>query len=208
MSIIALFGLHEPIDVIDIKCTSLDVYTKTKSLVKVSKSMSQCVNDLRPKYGIAFCTSNAYWTPKYPIMQNKNTEAHYISLLIFKLLNITVQYLLNDAPFSRMLHGILEDIQIGTPSIDQIFHQFWSCSELDLITKFDLYPTCSYASFPQKTIATGIACQHRTLTPPEISSCPAFGLACVLMLRPISPKIVIFLDFWGWNIPRFTLLYL
>ena len=39
------------------------------------------------------------------------------------------------------------------------------------------------------------ACQQRTLTPPDTWSCPTLGLASVLMLRPISPELVLFLDF-------------
>ena len=40
------------------------------------------------------------------------------------------------------------------------------------------------------------ACQKRTLTPPDTWSCPTLGLACVLMLRPISTEQVLFSDFW------------
>ena len=32
-------------------------------------------------------------------------------------------------------------------------------------------------------------------------SCPTLGLACVLMSRPISPGLVLFLDFLVSNIP-------
>ena len=32
--------------------------------------------------------------------------------------------------------------------------------------------------------------------------CHIFGLACVLMLRPISPKLVLFTDVWVSTIPR------
>ena len=39
------------------------------------------------------------------------------------------------------------------------------------------------------------ACQQRTLTPPDTWSCPALGLACVLMSRPISPELVLSPDF-------------
>ena len=35
-------------------------------------------------------------------------------------------------------------------------------------------------------------CQQRTLTPPDTWSCPFLGLACALMLRPISPELVLF----------------
>ena len=54
-----------------------------------------------------------------------------------------------------------------------------------------------------RTFATGAACQQRTLTPPDTWSCPTLGLASVLMLRPISPELVLFLDFWVSNIPRY-----
>ena len=54
-----------------------------------------------------------------------------------------------------------------------------------------------------RTFATGAACQQRTLTPPDTWSRPTLGLASVLMLRPISPELVLFLDFWVTNIPRY-----
>ena len=53
------------------------------------------------------------------------------------------------------------------------------------------------------TYATGAACQQRTLTPPDTWSCPTFGLACVLMSRPISPELVLPPDFWISNTPRY-----
>ena len=54
-----------------------------------------------------------------------------------------------------------------------------------------------------RTFATGAACQQRTRTPPDTLFCPTFGLASVLMSRPISPKFVLFPDFWVSNIPRY-----
>ena len=51
--------------------------------------------------------------------------------------------------------------------------------------------------------ATGVACWHGTLTPPDTLSCPTLGLACVLMSRPISPELVLYPDFWISNIPRY-----
>ena len=51
--------------------------------------------------------------------------------------------------------------------------------------------------------AAGVACQQGTLTPPDTWSCPTLGLTSVLMLRPISPELVLFLDFWVSNIPRY-----
>ena len=59
-----------------------------------------------------------------------------------------------------------------------------------------------------RTFATGAACQQRTLTPPDIRSCPTLGLACVLMSIPISPELVLSPDFWIPNIPRYFLLIL
>ena len=51
--------------------------------------------------------------------------------------------------------------------------------------------------------ATGAACQQRRLTPPDTWSCPTFGLACVLMSRPISPELVLSPDLWISNTPRY-----
>ena len=47
----------------------------------------------------------------------------------------------------------------------------------------------------QYIFATGAACQQRTLTPLDTLSCPTLGLACVLMLRSVSPELVLFPDF-------------
>ena len=46
-----------------------------------------------------------------------------------------------------------------------------------------------------KTFTTGAACQQRTLTSPDTWFCPTLGFACVLMLRPISPELALFLDY-------------
>ena len=54
-----------------------------------------------------------------------------------------------------------------------------------------------------RKFAMGAACKQRTLTPPDTWSCPTFELACVLMLIPISPELVLFLFFWVSNIPRY-----
>ena len=54
-----------------------------------------------------------------------------------------------------------------------------------------------------RTFATDAAFQQRTLTPPDTWSCPTLGLASVLILRPISPELVLFPDFWVSNIPRY-----
>ena len=54
-----------------------------------------------------------------------------------------------------------------------------------------------------RTFATGAACQQKTLTPRDTWSCSTLGFACVLMLRPISPELILFPDFWVSNIPRY-----
>ena len=54
-----------------------------------------------------------------------------------------------------------------------------------------------------RILATGVACQQGTLTPPDTWSCPTLGLACVLMSRPISPELVLSPDFWISNTPRY-----
>ena len=54
-----------------------------------------------------------------------------------------------------------------------------------------------------RTFATGAACQQRTLTPLDTWSYPTLGLASGLMLRPISPELVLFPDCWVSNIPRY-----
>ena len=88
-----------------------------------------------------------------------------------------------------------------TPSIDQALHQF-----LTLLLILTLLPNLTIYLIARgfhRTFATGAACQQRTLTPPDTWSCPTLGLASVLMLRPISPELVLFLDFWVSNIPRY-----
>ena len=81
--------------------------------------------------------------------------------------------------------------------ITQIFDPI---TDLDLITEFDFY---LIARGFHRTFATGVACQQRTLTPPDTWSCPTLGLASVLMLRPISPELVLSPGFWVSNIPRY-----
>ena len=51
--------------------------------------------------------------------------------------------------------------------------------------------------------ATDVACWQGMLTPPDTWSCPTFGLACILMSRPISPELVLSTDVWISNTPRY-----
>ena len=87
-----------------------------------------------------------------------------------------------------MLHDILDDdhIQWHPPLIGH-YTNFFTITDLDLITEFDFYLIVQ--GF-HRTYATGAACQQRTLTPPDTWSCPNLGLACVLISRPISPELV------------------
>ena len=76
----------------------------------------------------------------------------------------------------------------------------------DPITIWTLLPNLTFYLIARgfhRTFATGAACQQRTLTPMDTWSCPTLGLASVLMLRPISPKLVVFLDYWLSNIPQY-----
>ena len=73
---------------------------------------------------------------------------------------------------------------IVTPFINQTVYQL-----LTLLLIWTLLPIwLFYLIVPgfYRTSATGVACQHRTLTPQDTLSCPTLRLACVLMLRPIS----------------------
>ena len=82
-----------------------------------------------------------------------------------------------------------------TPIFDPI-------TDLDLITEFDLTFNLIARGF-HRTFATDAACQQRTHTHPDTWSCPTLGLASVLMLRPMSPELVLFPDFWVSNILRY-----
>ena len=72
-----------------------------------------------------------------------------------------------------------------------------------------LFPDLTFTDFDiteyrfPGAFATGVACRQGTLTPPDTWSCPTLGLACVLMSRPISPVLVLSLDFWISNTPRY-----
>ena len=99
-----------------------------------------------------------------------------------------------EVPFSRMLHHILEDdnIQRHPPLIR--LYQFWPCYRVELFFQI-------IAPGFHRTFATDVAFQQRMLTPLDTLPCPSLGLACVFMLRPISPELVMFPDFWVSNIP-------
>ena len=90
-----------------------------------------------------------------------------------------------------------------TNSIDQVLHQF-----LTLLLILTLLPNLTFYLIVQgfhKTFVTDAACQRRTFTPPDTWSCPTLWLSSVLMLRPNSPELVSFPDFWVLSIQYKTL---
>ena len=112
--------------------------------------------------------------------------------------DLTKQY---EVPLSRVLHDILDDDHIQWhPPLIRHYTNFWPLLIWTLLPNLTLYLIVQ--GF-HRTYATGVACQQRTLTPPDTWSCPTLGLACVLMLRPISFELVLFPDFWVSNIPRY-----
>ena len=106
-----------------------------------------------------------------------------------------------EVPLSRMLHDILDDDHLQRhPPLIRHYTNFWPYYWSWPYNRIWLY---LIARGFHRTFATGAACQQRTLTPPDTWSCPPLGLASVLMLRPMSPELVLFLDFWVSNIPRY-----
>ena len=100
-----------------------------------------------------------------------------------------------------MVHDILvpDDIQ-WHPLFIRHYTIFYPFTDLDL-----LLPNLTFYLIARGfhgTFATGAACQQRTLTLLDNWCGPILGLANVLMLRPISPELVLFPDFWVSNIPR------
>ena len=75
-----------------------------------------------------------------------------------------------------------------------LFGCFRGCRGFCHRTESDLFLFLLYIVF--RTYATSAACSQRMVTPPEYWSCPILGLGSVLMLRPISPELVLFPDFW------------
>ena len=91
-------------------------------------------------------------------------------------------------PLSEMSHDILEDGHIQ-------WHHPWIRQFLTLLLISNLLWNLTFYLFLwgfNWTIATDTIFQQRTLTPTDTWSCPTFVLACVLMLRPNSPELVLF----------------
>ena len=112
--------------------------------------------------------------------------------------DLTKQY---EVPLYRMLHDTLDDdhIQWHPPLIGH-YTNFWP------LLIWTLLPNLTFYLIVQgfhRTFATGAACQQRTFTPLDTWSCPTLGPTCVLMSIPISPELVLFLDFWVANIPQY-----
>ena len=107
-----------------------------------------------------------------------------------------------EVPLSRMLHDILDDDHLQWhPLLIRHYTNFWPYYWAWPYNRIWLFYLIARGF--HRTFATGAACQQRTLTPPDTWSCPTLGLASVLMFRPTSPELVLFLDFWVSNIPRY-----
>ena len=107
-----------------------------------------------------------------------------------------------EAPFSRLLHEILNDDHI------QLHPQFIRHKKITLSLIATLLPNLKFYLIARSggfhgTFATGAACQQWTITPLDTWSCPTLGISSALMLRPIPPVLVLFPDFWVSNIPRY-----
>ena len=106
-----------------------------------------------------------------------------------------------EVPLSQMLHDILDEDHLQWhPPLIRHYTNCWPHYWSGAIYQTDYY---LIARGCHRTFAAGAACQHRTLTPPDTWSCPTSELAGVLMLRPISPELVLFPDFWVSNIPPY-----
>ena len=136
------------------------------------------------------------------VEQTKLLDAEFKYLITFSIwVKSTLLNLLRGPPLPNVTRHSGWWQSTVTPSIDQALHQF-----LTLLLILTLLPNLTFYLIARgfhRTFATGAACQQRTLTPPDTWSCPTLGLASVLMLRPISPELVLFLDFWVSNIPRY-----
>ena len=70
------------------------------------------------------------------------------------------------------------------------FPLLWHVSRRYIFIKIDTYLFVSiFVRGFHRTFASGATCRRRTLTPPD-----TLGLVCVLILRPISPELVLFSD--------------
>ena len=94
---------------------------------------------------------------------------------------------------------ILDDDYIHPPLIGH-YTNFWPLLIWTFLPNLTFY--LIMRGF-HRIFATGAACQQMMLTPPDTWFCPTFGLACVIMSRLISPKLVLFPDFWVLNILRY-----
>ena len=107
-------------------------------------------------------------------------------------------------PLSCMLHGIPEDdhMQWHIPLIRH-YTNLWPCYQTGSYYRIRLF--VQFWGF-HRTFARAVTCQQRMLTPPNTWSCHTLRLVCVLMLRPISLKLVLFTNFWASNIPWYYIL--
>ena len=112
-----------------------------------------------------------------------------------RYLNLTKQY---EVPLYRMFHDIPDDDHVQWhPPLIGYYTNFWPLLIWIFLPNLTFYLTMRDFN---RTFATDATCQQRTLTLPDTWSCPTFGHACVLLSKPIAPKLVLFPDFWVSNI--------
>ena len=66
---------------------------------------------------------------------------------------------------------------------------------MTLLTEWTLLPNLAFYAIEvgfHKIYATSVACQQKTLIPRDTCSCPTLSLACVLILGPNYPKLVLY----------------
>ena len=98
-----------------------------------------------------------------------------------------------EAPLPNVTRHSERWLYTMTPSIDLTLQQF-----LTLLLNLTLLPNLTFTLIARglhRTFATGAACNQRTLIHLNTWSYPTLGLACVVMLRPISPELVLFRTF-------------
>ena len=83
-----------------------------------------------------------------------------------------------------------------TSSIDQPLHQFWT-----LLLISTLLPNSTFYLIVRASIGCGMPTEDAHSSGHLILS--IFWTCTFLMLRPISPELVLFPDFWASNIPRY-----
>ena len=95
-----------------------------------------------------------------------------------------------EAPLSRMLHILDDDHLPWHPPLVRHYTNTWP-----FYWSGPYYWIWHFTSLREVSIEHLQRVRQRTLSPPDTLSCPTLGLASVLMLRQISPGLVLSPDF-------------